>query len=280
MEWLKLASSSSFQPITYMTPQDLSITFNYTFYSGTNVLAMIPAQDASSTTNITDETIVITAHIDHLGVKNGSVYPGSVDDASGASMLLVLASAMSQTISPKSLIRSIVFLWPTAEESGLIGSQHWVDHPTVSWTPVANMNFDVGNVWGLTQDFTILGQDKSTLGDMLSLAASQQSMFLSPDPTPSTGLFFRSDHFSFAKSGIPAVWVYTGSHFVGQPSDFYNVTISQGYYNTNYHQTTDVYQPSFLMGGMIQMLCLTSQVTLNIATILNEVPTCYNNTCY
>ena len=140
-----------------------------TEYNGTNVVGIIPGS--------TLETVVYTGHIDHLGDKNGTIYPGCLDNGSGASMVLTTAYALSRNTylqfffsiyaSRETLNRTFVFLFTTAEESGLLGSQYYISYPPstlATATTLADINFDIGNAWGPTNDVAVLGGEKSTLG--------------------------------------------------------------------------------------------------------------------
>ena len=157
-------------------------------------------------------------------------------------MVLTLAWAISLLVRHQPDARpsrSLVFLVPTGEESMLLGSSFYTasSHPVVPTNAtVAAVNFDIGNAFGATEDVVILGSEKSELGKVFSQQGAVQNLTLSPDPAPTQGFFFRSDHFSFAKQGVPAVWVYIGVKFVGQDADYYDRVVQQGYFSQHYHQ--------------------------------------------
>jgi len=251
----QVADSSTFSPIPLGIQVSLSFNSTHRKFDGVNVLALLPGKD-------TENVVVFSGHLDHLGVKGGQVYPGAIDNASGASMVLNLALAFANL--NETLERSILFFFPTAEESGLIGSEYYATSPR-SKTVISCINFDIGDVWGKTEDLTILGQSKSTLGDLFEDCAGQEGLYLSPDPAPTTGLFYRSDHFSFAKVGVPDVWIYTGSHFVGQPDTYYNTTVQEGYFNTIYHTPQDAYREDYNYDGVIQQLRVAIRVGYGLA---------------
>eukprot|EP01137_Pigoraptor_chileana_P002598 Opistho-2@41666 len=249
MPFFSAADSPSFSPIALPLTQAVAFNVSRRVFNGTNVVAALVGSSP--------EAVVFSGHLDHLGTRSGAIYTGAIDNASGAAMVLALARAFAS--SADSLNRTVVFLFPTGEEAGLLGSDFYAGHPTAVGghvlTPIASINFDIGNVWGRTGDVSVLGQGKSDLADIIdTFGAAPEKLRVSPDPAPSTGLFFRSDHFSFARRGIPGVWLYLGRDFVGKPSDFYDDTIQQGYFGAVYHTPLDTYDASWDLTGMIQQL--------------------------
>ena len=142
-----------------------------------------------------------------------NIYNGAVDNATGVAGMLTIARWLSEQKRPK---RSIIFLAPTAEEQGLLGSEYYTRNPyaAISKT-VANLNLDTMNVLGVTTDTTPIGAERSTLGKFVDIVARESSLTISNDPRPEQGLFFRSDHFPFAKVGVPSINLNPGTHFVG-----------------------------------------------------------------
>mmetsp|Transcript_10901 Transcript_10901/g.27539 ORF Transcript_10901/g.27539 Transcript_10901/m.27539 type:complete len:551 (+) Transcript_10901:93-1745(+) len=248
-------------------PVSVSVDLQSTFmdFEGKNVLALLPGTQDS------DDAVVVSGHLDHLGVRGGEVCPGAIDNASGCSMTLLMAKAFMQA--NVSFARSILFFFPTAEESGLLGSAFFVGN-SGSIKPLACLNFDIGNVWGPTHDISLLGKDKSNLAAAFTQAAQAEGMTVSGDPAPSTGLFFRSDHFSFAKAGIPGVWMYVGHSFVDQPPDYYNKTVQQGYFNSIYHTPRDKFSADFRPDGLIQQCRVCARVASMIAYDTSFTPEC------
>ncbi|MDP6414252.1 MAG: M28 family metallopeptidase, partial [Gammaproteobacteria bacterium] len=171
-----------------------------------NVIAAIPG------TARPDETIIYTAHWDHLGVNpelvGDNIYNGAADNATGTAGLLALADLHSQAAPPE---RSIVFLAVTAEESGLLGSQWYAEHPIYPIpSTVANINMDNMNTVGRTHDVVVVGANSSELEIYLEEAATAQGRYLEAEPNPERGFYYRSDHFNFAKVGIPALYAESG----------------------------------------------------------------------
>ena len=180
-----------------------------------NVVAKLEGSDPA----LKDQYVVYTAHWDHLGVGapvNGDkIYNGALDNASGVAQLLEIAGAFAKNKpQPK---RSILFVMVTAEEQGLLGSQYYSVTPLYPLAKtLANINIDGVNQWGRTKDITVIGLGASDLDDYLRDAAAEQGRTLRPDPEPEKGFYYRSDHFNFAKQGVPALYTDTGIDYVGQ----------------------------------------------------------------
>lgn len=171
-----------------------------------NVLAKIPGDKRK------DEAIIYSAHWDHLGVgekiKGDSIYNGAVDNATGVAALFEIASAFKK--SPKAPGRTILFISYTAEEQGLLGSEFYAKHPAVPLAKtVANINIDMMGIAGKTKDIVVYGFGQSELEDYAAESAKKQGRVIVPDPVPSSGLYYRSDHFNLAKVGVPSL--FTGS---------------------------------------------------------------------
>ncbi|WP_316830003.1 M28 family metallopeptidase [Pedobacter aquatilis] len=171
-----------------------------------NVLAAIPGDKRK------DETIIYSAHWDHLGVgekvMGDSIYNGAVDNATGVASLFEIASAFKKL--PKNPDRTILFISYTAEEQGLLGSEYYAKHPTYPLDKtVANINMDMMGLAGKTKDIVVYGFGQSELEDYAAVSAKKQGRVLVPDPVPSSGLYYRSDHFNLAKVGVPSL--FTGS---------------------------------------------------------------------
>jgi Zn-dependent M28 family amino/carboxypeptidase len=191
-----------------------------------------------------DEAIVYTAHWDHLGVGtavNGdSIYNGATDNASAVSWLLEIARAFRNGPQPE---RSVLFLSPTGEESGLLGSEYYCEHPFFeSKKTVACINTDVILFLGKFNDVTITGYGQSELDKWIEKCATTQNRYIVADPNPENGMYFRSDHFPFAKKGIPALFAkgYTDAAGCGKEKTREFIT---GYWGKVYHTPQDEYVP-------------------------------------
>lgn len=214
-----------------------------------NVIGVLPG------TELPDETIVYTAHWDHLGTNpelpGDNIYNGALDNATGVAALLALARKFSEDpIPPK---RSVVFLAVTAEESGLLGSQWYAENPLfpVAKT-VANINIDGTMVSGLRHDVVVVGIGNSELEDYLSDAvALQDGRYISPEPHPERGSYYRSDHLNFARKGIPSLYASSGQDSVVNGREW-GAAQSQDFTDNRYHSPADEYDPSWDLSGTIQ----------------------------
>jgi Zn-dependent M28 family amino/carboxypeptidase len=226
-----------------------------------NVAARIRGRDP----RLASQAVLITAHWDHKGIgpaiRGDSIYNGAEDNASGVAAILGSAKALMQL--PRTA-RSILFVATTAEESGLLGSEAYVQRPLVPLGQTAAvLNLDVTNVRGLTRDIGALGMDRSTLGPVFEAAARAESLTVASQPDV-RGSFFRSDHFPFARSGVPALSIKPGVDFVGRPKGWGEE--QENIYNQQrYHQPSDEYQPSFRYAGIAQQVRVTVRAARAIA---------------
>jgi len=216
-----------------------------------NVIAMIPGTDRAQ------ETIIYTAHWDHLGVNaelaGDTIYNGAADNATGTAALLAMAK-MHADAGPAP--RSVVFLAVTAEESGLLGSRWYAEHPVFPLaTTVANINIDVLNTYGPTHDIVVVGNGSSELEAYLEEAAAAQGRHLVEEPNPERGYYYRSDHFNFAKAGVPALYAESGEDSVEFGSQW-GAEQAQDYNENRYHAPSDEYDPSWNLEGAAQDILL------------------------
>ena len=237
----KQAVTREFKPVPLNLKASLGIRNTMRTVDSRNVLAKLEGSDPS----LKDEYIVYTAHWDHLGVgapvKGDKIYNGALDNASGVSALMEIAKGFTQ-VQPQPK-RSILFAMVTAEEQGLLGSQYYSVTPSYPLTKtVANINMDGVNQWGRTKDITVVGFGASDLDDYLRDAAAEQGRTLRPDPEPEKGFYYRSDHFNFAKQGVPALYTDSGIEFIGKPAE-YSKTKRDEYTNTDYHAPSDQVKP-------------------------------------
>lgn len=206
-----------------------------------NVIAKITGSERP------DEYIIYSAHWDHLGVgqeiDGDSIYNGAHDNASGTATMLGIAEAMSKMeTKPK---RSVVFLAVTAEEQGLLGSKHYAQNPIYPPAQtVANINMDGITAWGPMKDLTVVGYGQSELEDIAEKVAKTQGRYILADPDPGKGYFFRSDHFQFAKVGIPALYASGGYEHMTKGVEYVD-SLNQVYLSTQYHRPQDEYNPDY-----------------------------------
>jgi len=260
---MKQAGKPGFKPVDLGLK--LSVTINNTIKKSmsNNVAAVLPGTDRS------DEYIIYSGHWDHLGigeaVDGDSVYNGAVDNATGTAALLVLADAFKKAKNPPK--RSIMFLAVTAEEQGLLGSEYYATHPLVPVNKtVANINIDAMQPIGKTKDIVVVGFGQSDLEDYLVTAAKKQGREVVKDPNPSAGYYFRSDHFNFAKVGIPALYTEGGEVLVGNGTLNAGKLLKEDYTKNRYHAPADNFEPDkWNFSGMIEDLRLLFDVGYTIS---------------
>jgi Zn-dependent M28 family amino/carboxypeptidase len=244
------AESRDFRPVPTGIIIDASMKNSLQHMSANNVVGVVRGIDPK----VRDEYVAYSAHWDHFGigpVVNGdSIYNGAVDNASGVATVLAIAHAAAEGVKPR---RSQLFIFVTAEESGLLGSAYFGQHPTVPASKIiAALNMDVVNVNGRVRDLNVLGDNKSSLGPTLAQLVRAEGIRLSPDAHPEAGHFYRSDHFSFAKVGIPSISIGPGVDYVGRPAGW-GQKQAEDWTAHNYHQPSDEYRPDFDLTGAAQL---------------------------
>lgn len=215
-----------------------------------NVLGLLPGSDST----VRNEAVIYSAHYDHLGigkpVDGDSIYNGALDNASGVACMLEIARAMAEL--PKAPRRSVLFVAIAAEESGLLGSEYYANHPTFPPGRIAaNINIDGANIWGRTTDVVVIGYRKSEMDDYIREIAKEQGRIVKPDQFPDKGYFYRSDQFNFAKIGVPAAYLDTGVDFVGKEPGWGKKVIDE-WTARDYHQPSDEYSDSWDLSGAVE----------------------------
>jgi Zn-dependent M28 family amino/carboxypeptidase len=243
----KQAVTRDFKPIPLGLTASMAVKNRLRTVDSRNVVAKLEGSDPQGK----NEYVVYSAHWDHLGVGdpvNGDkIYNGALDNASGVASLLEIARAFTQVQPPPK--RSILFLMVTAEEQGLLGSEYYAVTPIYPLAKtLANINIDGVNQWGRTKDITVIGLGASDLDDYLRDAAGEQGRTLRPDPESEKGFYYRSDHFNFAKQGVPALYTDTGVDFVGKPPE-YSKQKRDEYTNKDYHAPSDEVKPDWDLSG-------------------------------
>jgi Zn-dependent M28 family amino/carboxypeptidase len=228
-----------------------------------NVVGRLPGRGRLAT-----DAVLLGGHYDHLGVRapvNGdSIYNGAEDNASGTAALLAAAEAFVHSgVQPQ---RSILFLAFGAEESGLLGSQAFAERPTLALRNLsAVLNMDVMNLYGRTRDVAALGTDQSSLGSIFTTAAAAEGLKVTVDSGALIrGSFFRSDHFPFARAGVPALSLESGRDFVGRPARWGEEQQAE-YTAKRYHQPQDELLPWFAMDGAVQQIRVMLRAALAVA---------------
>ncbi|MEL0632731.1 M28 family metallopeptidase [Pseudoalteromonas carrageenovora] len=226
-----------------------------------NFIATLPGTEKP------DEHVIYSAHWDHLGTdktrKGDQIYNGAHDNATGTAGLIEVAEAFTQL--PKHPSRSMTFLAVTAEEQGLLGSKYYAANPVIAANKtVANINMDSLNLLGKVKDMNVVGIGKSQMDEFLTTAAKEQGRTISGDPKPSSGGYYRSDHFAFANMGIPAMYAGGGTVAADEETANYRKRMSLVLRGC-YHQPCDRYRDEWDLSGAVQDLQLFYKVGFNIS---------------
>ena len=196
-------------------------------------------------------------------MNGDKIYHGAVDNASGTAGLLEIAKAFTKVQPPPR--RSVLFLSVTAEEKGLLGSQYYAEHPLYPLRQtVGEINMDGLNVWGRTKDIVVVGLGNSTLDDYVKAVAAEQARTAEPDAEPEKGYYFRSDHFNFAKQGVPALDVNEGVDYIGRP-DGWGMQMREKFTAETYHKPSDTVKPDWNLEGAVDDLRLLFSVGYRVA---------------
>src|SRR5215831_334688 len=263
-ELKRAAVRPDFRPVDLGARAQLTLENKIRRIQSHNVAGKLTGSDPA----LKNEYVIYTAHWDHLGVgipneKGDKIYNGAQDNASGTAGLIEIARAFKAL--PKPPRRSILFLAVTAEEKGLLGSRYYAENPIYPLAKtLADINMDVLNVYGPTRDITVIGLGNSTLDDILGNAAAARGRTLRPDPRPEVGSFYRSDHFNFAKQGVPALDTDAGIDYVGRPTGW-GLKKHEEYTANDYHKPSDEIKPDWNLAGAIDDLRLLATVGYNVA---------------
>jgi Zn-dependent M28 family amino/carboxypeptidase len=271
---MKAAASRNFRPVSlgYRFRGNVGSTIRP--FDTNNVVARLQGSDAK----LRSEAVLYSAHHDHLGIgtpdaKGDRIYNGAIDNASGTAMLIELARVWSETTPrPK---RSIVFAAVAAEEQGLLGSEWYGENPTVPAGRIAlALNFDAFNMVGPVSDYTMIGVEKTTFNDTAQRVTKAMGITIVPDQNPEQGYYYRSDHFSLAKVGVPAFSIDQGETVIGKPAS-YGKEMSEDYRKNRYHQPGDEIQPGWDWSSATQAAQLGYWLgweAANAATMPNWLP--------
>jgi len=244
------AAERDFQPVSLGVRGRTAIRNTLREVTSRNVVARVEGAAAP------EELVIYSAHWDHLGrdesLQGDQIFNGAADNASGTAGLIELARAFAQA--PQRLRRSILLLAVTAEEQGLLGARYYAEHPLYPpANTVAAINMDVLNQWGRTRDLTVVGMGQSELDEIAGAAAQALGRVLVPDPEPEKGFYYRSDHFQFAKAGIPAFYADPGIDYIDRPEG-YGMQKREAYTSTDYHAVTDDVKPDWDLSGAVEDL--------------------------
>lgn len=261
-ELKKAAVRRDFRPVALNASFSINIQNALREVQSHNVIAKLEGSELPS------EIILYTAHWDHLGKdpsrKDDQIFNGALDNASGTAGMLEIAEAFTKLPTPPR--RSIVFLAVTAEEKGLLGAKHYAENPLYPLEKtLANINIDGMNQWGRTRDLVVIGSGNTTLEDILGSEATAQGRVLRDDPEPEKGYFYRSDHFEFAKKGVPALYTEAGSDFIGKPEG-YSAQKREEYVSNDYHSPSDEIKSDWDLAGAVEDFRLLFRVGDRVAT--------------
>jgi len=258
------AASKDFEPRILELAGSVRIDATIREVHSHNIVGLLPGLDA----NKKNEHVIYTAHWDHLGrgspVDGDSIYNGALDNASGVAGLLEIAGAFAAN--REDLARSVLFIFTTAEESGLLGARYYIEHPIFPLEgAVAAINVDGLNVWGRTSDVVVIGYGRSELDDYLAEVVATQDRYLRPDGAPEKGYYYRSDHFAFAKKGIPVLYAESGVRFRGR-RDGWGAEMRGQYLEQCYHKPQDEVETWWDLSGAAEDMEMLLRVGLKIAT--------------
>ena len=257
----KAALSKDFKPVALNAKANLSVKSVVREVASQNVIARLEGTDPK----LKDEYVIYTAHWDHMGrdpkLQGDQIFNGAIDNASGTACLLEWAKAFTK-VPPK---RSVLFLAVTAEEKGLLGARYYAMNPLYPLNKtLAIINMDGINQWGRTKDITVVGLGNSTLDDLLAEACKTQGRVIKADPEPEKGFFYRSDHFEFAKQGVPALDPDGGDDYINKPPG-YGQQKRDEYTKKDYHDLTDEVKPDWDLTGAMDDLQLLFLVGYDVA---------------
>ncbi|MES2739326.1 MAG: M28 family peptidase [Pseudomonadota bacterium] len=267
------AESRNFKPVALNVQAQVQLNSTIRQVEQFNVAGLVPGSDPK----LKDQAVIYSAHWDHLGIDEGAprggksdhTWNGAIDNASGAAALL----AMAQAAVNKPARRTQIFLWPCAEEQGLIGSAAYMLNPIWPLSKTAaDLNLDSMNFVGATRDIGVAGSERSTLYASAGQVAKAMGLRLAPTVPDLSGSYFRADHFNFAKAGVPAfnvgsaVFSADGAfEFVKDPAASNAKLLA---FKKDYHQVTDEYNPAWDLSGMVQQ----AQFTLNLGYAVANTP--------
>lgn len=259
----KSALSRDFRPVDLRVKASLGLRNTIRTINSKNVVGKVVGSDP----HLRDEYVIYTAHWDHLGigpeVNGDKIYHGAADNASGVAGLVELADGFvhAQPL-PR---RSILFVSVTGEEKGLLGSQYYSGHPLYPLSKtLADINMDGLNMLGRTRDIEVIGLGQSTVDGVVEAVAAEQGRVVKPDAEPEKGFYFRSDHFNFARQGVPALDPHPGGDYMGKPEGW-GLQMRAKYTSEDYHKPSDKIKPYWDLSGTVEDLALLGEVGYRVA---------------
>jgi Zn-dependent M28 family amino/carboxypeptidase len=262
------AKSRDFKPVKLNLNVKIDVKSEMKRVNSNNIVGIRDGSDAK----LKNEYVIYTAHWDHLGIgetnpSGDNIYNGALDNASGCASILAIAEAITKLPKEEQPKRSQVFLFTTAEEQGLLGAEWYAKHPIFPLEKTAaNINHDGANLFGLVTDYGALGAERSPeTWKITNEILKERGMTFSPDNQPEQGFFFRSDHFPFAKQGIPALSIRSGDTYLDKSIDAKK--IGEEYNAKNYHQPSDNFDENWRFDGVVQNLEVSLAIGLKISNM-------------
>jgi Zn-dependent M28 family amino/carboxypeptidase len=255
------ALSQNFKPVPLKASIVVHAKNEVREINSANVVAKIEGSDPA----LRNEYVIYSGHWDHLGTQGENIFHGASDNASGTAGVLELAHAFTEL--PAHTKRTVIFLFTTAEERGLLGAKYYVQHPLYPLSKTAaNINLDYFSNWGWgkTKDFSILGKGMSSLDDLVSDAVTRQGRVVTGDTDPAEGFYWRSDHVEFAMGGVPSLASSPGIDYVGKPAEYGEQKRNQ-YIGNDYHKPTDQIKPDWDLAGSVEDLQVLLEVGYRVA---------------
>ncbi len=245
------AAKRGFKPVALKLKANLTLHNQVKSIVSHNVVALVKGfRDPQ-------QVLIYSAHWDHFGTKPGpdgkpQIFHGAIDNGSGIAGLLELARVYG--LEKQAPARSVVFIATTSEEQGLLGAAYYTSHPLFPLADtVADLNMDVMNMYGESRDLTVRGQFMSTLDEELRRTAQRLGLKILPDAEPEKGYYYRADHFEFAKAGVPALSIDSGTDYPGRSAGW-GLAQRRAYISQRYHKPADVYEATWDLAGMRQQL--------------------------
>jgi Zn-dependent M28 family amino/carboxypeptidase len=246
----RTAAARGFKPVPLFGTASWEVRNTIRRVQSRNVIAKLEGSDPA----LKNEYVVYSAHWDHFGknttLQGDQILNGALDNASGTAQMLEIAKAFTKLATPPK--RSMLFLAVTAEEAGLLGAKYYAQHPLYPLNrTLANINIDGANQWGRTSDVVVVGLGNSTLDDVLDSVVTASNRTIVADPESEKGFFYRSDHFEFAKEGVPALYADAGVNYVGKPAGW-GLQKRAEYTANDYHKPTDEIKPDWDLSGAVE----------------------------
>jgi Zn-dependent M28 family amino/carboxypeptidase len=262
------AARRDFHPVPLAARASFTVTNTTRAVASRNVIGLLPGADEKHR----GEYLVYSAHWDAYGrnpnLTGDQILNGAADNATAVGMLLEIAQAAATLPADRRAPRSLLFFCPTAEEKGLVGSRYYAEHPLYPLTQtLADINLeplDANSAYGPTRDIEVVGSNASTLDDLGAAVAAEQGRVIRADTDSEKGYYYRSDHFEFAKVGVPAYFTRSGLDFIGQPEG-YGLKLREAYLANDYHKVTDEVRPDWTMLGAAQNATFLLEVGLRAA---------------